>query len=312
MGEIRWLYESNNKTPEQEVFEEDNKNGKNFSKWLVRYRKANNIQTKDSAVAGMLDVVVGNHAGSDLQKSLGLGFLTRFMSAFKLGSLTEDNLFIKLLKSIWTYDDGTVIKNILQGKKPQSKRDISPEVAAAAKNIKVEESVVLNELSGTALQDYARQKGLIPNEEPNDNTQVEPKEQTDSEPEEDKTMSDEEAKILDMSARDMFLVLYNGYLDHVYTGQDLVGIDNNKDNNGDAGRLWSKDGKTYWEISPQLKDIILKSQDSENAFEYKDNNNKNNNGRNRGREVKDLKDQIIRAIRDLSPEEKSEVRKALQ
>ena len=67
---------------------------------MIKYRRANNIQTKDSAVAGMLDVVVGNHAGSDLQKSLGLGFLTRFMSAFKLGSLTEDNLFIKLLKSI--------------------------------------------------------------------------------------------------------------------------------------------------------------------------------------------------------------------
>ena len=48
----------------------------------------------------MLNKLVAPGAGDKLQKSLGIGFLTRFMSAFKLGSANEDNLFIRLLSAI--------------------------------------------------------------------------------------------------------------------------------------------------------------------------------------------------------------------
>ena len=312
MGEIRWLYESNDKTPEQEVIEEEDKKGTELYKDIIRYQRANNVQSKDKAVAGMLNKLVAPGAGDKLQKSLGIGFLTRFMSAFKLGSANEDNLFIRLLSAIWNQKDGEAIKKILCGERPQGQdpQNNNTQMTQKVKDTQSKEGEVskipnvnytkkainssLTEGSDLNVPDDAATMGYGYTD---DNTDEKP----------NLTMSQEEAKILDMSARDLFLVLYNGYLTHTYTGQDLLDIDNDpKDNN----HLTDKNGKIY-PISPSLKEIVLKSQNSEDAFKYAGDKDNNYNRRNY-KEVSDLKDKIIRYIKNLSPQEKEEVIQALK
>lgn len=122
-----------------------------------------------------------------------------------------------------------------------------------------------------------------------------------------KEMNTDEAKILDMSPRDMFIVLYNGYLNHLYTYEDLVNIDNDTKDNS---TLTSKDGSEYT-IAKSLKDIIVKCQDDENAFTQKDSSNDTYTS-SETRPVKDLKDKIIDAAKKLSNAEKYEVVKAIQ
>ena len=175
--------------------------------------------------------------------------------------MTEDNLFIQLLRKIFSEDDANTVKSILCGKTPQKRKDSLNKINLSKNDVKPVEVESLNEaetttkggvvLTGPAADKYnAEQKN-------NQGSQEEP------EPKEQPQEKDpNEAKILDLSPLDMFMALYNGYLDQSYTTEDLVDIDSNQE--GDS-TITSKGGDQYT-IPNSLKNILLKSLSNNNAF----------------------------------------------
>lgn len=67
-------------------------------------------------------------------------------------------------------------------------------------------------------------------------------------------MNDTVAKVFDLSPRELFNLLYNGYLKHLYTTNDFA-LANNE--NSDNELIKTRDGKVY-SISKDLRDVIAK------------------------------------------------------
>ena len=218
MGEIRWLNEA--KTPLEEVNDEEAKIGNSIEKAIYKYKGAKNIQQKDNAVAEVLDSVTGTKAGSTLKNSLGIGMLSRFMDAFKWDSLTQDNLFIRLLQRLFGgYKDAEVITKILSGQKPTAERDMETKVDQSNinKNITQETTESLNEatLSPEAAAKLNNEISANRRAKKSNNANKD----SISAPEKNNfkvvskyNINNDEAKILDMSPKDLFLVLYNEYI----------------------------------------------------------------------------------------------------
>ena len=307
--EVRWLVEA--KTPLEEVNAEEDKAASDLQKAKIKYDRANNVQQKDAAVALALNSITGTKAGDTLNRSLGIGMLTRFMDAFKWGSLTPDNLFVRILQRLFSgYKDSEVITKILSGQRPTADRDMSAKVNQSNLNKEVtEESLDEATLSPEAVSDLnakiaanrANKNNSVNNNSVNKpinnnaNKRIVPK----------YTINDEEAKILDMSPRDMFTILYNGYLNHLYTYEDLIDINNDtKDNSTIIGR----DGKAYT-IAKSLKDIVVKCHNDDNAFTTKGsgeqrNTSNNNNDTSIDQEVMDVKNKLYRVIKNHSLSDK--------
>ena len=303
--EIRWL---NEKASNAENRRADKRNKRYKNGWnpLAAYKAANSLDQKDDAVAWALNETVGGNVGDVLQKAMGYGFLTRFIEAFKWGSMTEDNLFIQLLRKIFSEDDANTVKSILCGKTPQKRKDSLNKINLSKNDVKPVKIESLNEEdsnNGTELT--------------NDATAEDNKEQKNNQGYEENPVKQEvndkpdpnEAKILDLSPLDMFMALYNGYLDQSYTTEDLVDIDSNQE--GDS-TITSKNGDQYT-MPNSLKNILLKSLSNNNAFakgtESSNSTSNSKSGKSNYREVQNAKDKILQASRAgaLTKEDRAEL-----
>lgn len=304
--EIRWLNEA--KTPLEEVNDEEEKIGSNLDQSIIKYKRANNVQQKDNAVADALNIITGTKAGTKLKDALGFGMLTRFMTAFKWASMTEDNLFIRLLQRLFSgYKDAEVITKILSGEKPTANRSIDNKVNQSKLN---QNSLNPNAQLTKSAMDKLNNESL--NEAPGDVVRRSIKKgsninkDTISTPERDNNRitakqyyaNSDEAKILDMSPRDLFMILYNGYLNHLYTYEDIINIDNDTNDNS---TVRGRDGKDYI-IAKSVKDIINKCQNDSNAFTTKGNEVSSTKS---AREVSDTTEKIIDTVKKMPERERA-------
>lgn len=67
-------------------------------------------------------------------------------------------------------------------------------------------------------------------------------------------MNNTVAKVFDLSPRELFSLLYNGYIKHLYTTNDFALANNRTDDNE---LIKTRDGKVY-SISKDLRDVIAK------------------------------------------------------
>ncbi len=302
--EIRWL---NEKASDAENRRADKRNKRYKNGWnpLAAYKAANSLDQKDDAVAWALNDTVGGNVGDTLQKSMGYGFLTRFIEAFKWGSMTEDNLFIQLLRKIFSEDDANTVKSILCGKTPQKRKDSLNKINLSKNDVKTVEVESLNEDNG----EITTPGGVILTPSAADTYRAQ--KQNNQEPEEEpvkQTLNNKpdpnEAKILDLSPLDMFMALYNGYLDQSYTTEDLVDIDSNQE--GDS-TITSENGDKYT-IPNSLKNILLKSLSNNNAFakgtESSNSTSNNKSRKSNYREVNDITSELDNTVKRLNGNER--------
>lgn len=303
--EIRWLYEA--KSPQEKVNDEENNVASTIAADYLKYTESKGILERDNAIADALDKVVGNQAGEKLKKGLGVGWLTRFMKAFKWDSLQKDNLFIRMLERIFGgYNDSKLVSQILSGQRPTASRDIDSKVGKSEVNTQLSDTAQA-EVSNESLNE----KTIVPVKRRVNTTKSGANKNSGNSPIIDKNAKitattyyadADDAKILDMSPTDLFMVLYNGYLNHLYTYEDIINVNNDTK---DASTIRGRDGNNYT-IGKSLLDIINKCQNNDNAFTTKESENKISRKSTDYRNV-DLKDDILDKFKTLRPTEKKDV-----